>query len=176
MDTCNAPPFLHSSLSPIIQWRSSWLVTNPQIFLAVSCCESIWLPVTSSAPPLLHSTDLPKLPCKISKMETLPSPFPLKSSSPKTKVFLVFFSMVLCTVALFILQLKFFKPRLKDFYSYEVKDSKGRPVALSKYRGKVSTSQEPACFHWAAEQTERRSCSAKDFRLQALWDRYISLK
>ncbi|XP_073478836.1 probable glutathione peroxidase 8 [Aquarana catesbeiana] len=71
-------------------------------------------------------------------METLPSPFPLKSSSPKMKVFLVFFSMVLCTVALFILQLKFFKPRLKDFYSYEVKDSKGRPVALSKYRGKAS--------------------------------------
>ncbi|XP_018423688.1 PREDICTED: probable glutathione peroxidase 8 isoform X3 [Nanorana parkeri] len=34
---------------------------------------------------MLHSTDLLKLPCKISKMETLPSPFPLKSSSPKAK-------------------------------------------------------------------------------------------
>ncbi|KAM5193817.1 putative glutathione peroxidase 8 [Mantella aurantiaca] len=71
-------------------------------------------------------------------METLPPPFPLKTSSPKAKVFLVFFSMVLCTAALFILQLKFFKPRLKDFYSYEVKDSKGRLIALSKYRGKAS--------------------------------------
>ncbi|XP_040277184.1 probable glutathione peroxidase 8 isoform X2 [Bufo bufo] len=70
-------------------------------------------------------------------METLPPPYPLKFSSPKAKVFLVFFSMVLCTAALFILQLKLFRPRGKDFYSYEVKDIKGRTVSLSKYRGKI---------------------------------------
>ncbi|XP_075198858.1 putative glutathione peroxidase 8 isoform X2 [Anomaloglossus baeobatrachus] len=70
-------------------------------------------------------------------METLPPPYPLKCSSPKAKVFLVFFSMVACTAVLFILQLKFLKPRGKDFYSYEVKDSKGRTVSLSKYRGKI---------------------------------------
>ncbi|KAM9331465.1 putative glutathione peroxidase 8 [Gastrophryne carolinensis] len=82
-------------------------------------------------------------------METLPPPFPLKTSSPKAKVFLVFFSMVLCTAALFILQLKFFKPRAKDFYSYEVKDSKGRPLSLSKYRGKASlvVNVASACQH-----------------------------
>ncbi|XP_044148485.1 probable glutathione peroxidase 8 isoform X2 [Bufo gargarizans] len=70
-------------------------------------------------------------------METLPPPYALKFSSPKAKVFLVFFSMVLCTAALFILQVKLFRPRGKDFYSYEVKDSKGRTVSLSKYRGKI---------------------------------------
>ncbi|XP_075118491.1 putative glutathione peroxidase 8 isoform X2 [Leptodactylus fuscus] len=70
-------------------------------------------------------------------METLPPPYPLKCSSPKAKVFLVFFSMVVCTAALFILQLKFFRPRGKDFYSYAVKDSKGGTVWLNKYRGKI---------------------------------------
>ncbi|XP_075039717.1 putative glutathione peroxidase 8 isoform X1 [Mixophyes fleayi] len=71
-------------------------------------------------------------------METLPPPYPLKCSSPKAKVFIVFFSMILCTTLLFILQLKLFKPKVKDFYSYEVKDSVGRTVSLSKYRGKAS--------------------------------------
>ncbi|XP_075039724.1 putative glutathione peroxidase 8 isoform X2 [Mixophyes fleayi] len=70
-------------------------------------------------------------------METLPPPYPLKCSSPKAKVFIVFFSMILCTTLLFILQLKLFKPKVKDFYSYEVKDSVGRTVSLSKYRGKI---------------------------------------
>ncbi|KAG8437325.1 hypothetical protein GDO86_008142 [Hymenochirus boettgeri] len=70
-------------------------------------------------------------------METLPL-HPLKCSSPKAKVFLVFFSMVLCTTILFVLQLKFFKHRGKHFYSYEVKDSRGRAVSLSKYRGKAT--------------------------------------
>ncbi|XP_053304028.1 probable glutathione peroxidase 8 [Spea bombifrons] len=70
-------------------------------------------------------------------METLP-PFPLKSSSPKAKVFIVFFSMVFCTAILCVAQLKFFKPKVKDFYSYEVKDATGRTVSLGKYRGKAS--------------------------------------
>ncbi|KAG8598927.1 hypothetical protein GDO81_002803 [Engystomops pustulosus] len=82
-------------------------------------------------------------------METLPPPYPFKCSSPKAKVFLVFFSMVVCTAALFILQLKFFKPRGKDFYSFEVQDSKGRTVSLSKYRGKASlvVNVASACQH-----------------------------
>ncbi|XP_063818169.1 probable glutathione peroxidase 8 [Pseudophryne corroboree] len=82
-------------------------------------------------------------------METLPPPYPLKCSSPKAKVFLVFFSMVLCTAVLFILQLKLFKPKVKDFYSYEVKDSVGRTVSLSKYRGKASlvVNVASACQH-----------------------------
>ncbi|XP_063312966.1 probable glutathione peroxidase 8 [Pelobates fuscus] len=70
-------------------------------------------------------------------METLP-PYPLKCSSPKAKVFIVFFSMVFCTAILCLLQLKFVKPKTKDFYSFEIKDSRGRTVPLSKYRGKAS--------------------------------------
>ncbi|KAM4709212.1 putative glutathione peroxidase 8 [Discoglossus pictus] len=70
-------------------------------------------------------------------METLP-PYPLKPPSPKAKVFLVFFSMVLCTALLCVVQLKFLRPKGKDFYSYEVKDSKGRNVSLGKYRGKAT--------------------------------------
>ncbi|MEE6458224.1 hypothetical protein FKM82_000227 [Ascaphus truei] len=81
-------------------------------------------------------------------METLP-PYPLKCSSPKAKVFLVFFSMVLCTAILCLLQLKFLKPKGKDFYSYEVKDSKGRSVSLGKYRGKAAlvVNVASACKH-----------------------------
>ncbi|XP_073202277.1 probable glutathione peroxidase 8 isoform X2 [Lepidochelys kempii] len=62
--------------------------------------------------------------------------YPLKCSVPKARVFVVFLSMVLCTVMLCLLQLKFLKPKIKDFYSFEVKDSRGRTVSLEKYRGK----------------------------------------
>ncbi|XP_048707142.1 putative glutathione peroxidase 8 isoform X3 [Caretta caretta] len=62
---------------------------------------------------------------------------PLKCSVPKARVFVVFLSMVLCTVMLCLLQLKFLKPKIKDFYSFEVKDSRGRTVSLEKYRGKI---------------------------------------
>nr|XP_006139606.1 probable glutathione peroxidase 8 isoform X1 [Pelodiscus sinensis] len=72
-------------------------------------------------------------------MEPLPlTTFPLKCSLPKARVFIIFLSMVLCTAMLCLLQLKFLKPKIKDFYSFEVKDSRGRIVSLEKYRGKVS--------------------------------------
>ncbi|XP_049719842.1 probable glutathione peroxidase 8 isoform X1 [Elephas maximus indicus] len=64
--------------------------------------------------------------------------YPLKCSGPKAKVFAVFLSMVLCTVLLFLLQLKFLKPRINSFYTFEVKDAKGRAVSLEKFKGKVS--------------------------------------
>lgn len=75
---------------------------------------------------------------KISKMEPLTTTYPLKYSVPKARVFVVFLSMVLCTAILCLLQLRFFKPKIKDFYSFEVKDSRGRIISLEKYRGKVS--------------------------------------
>ncbi|XP_025918527.1 probable glutathione peroxidase 8 isoform X4 [Apteryx rowi] len=62
---------------------------------------------------------------------------PLKYSMPKARVFVVFLLMVLCTAVLCLLQLKFFKPKIKDFYSFKVKDSRGRTVSLEKYRGKI---------------------------------------
>ncbi|KAM9252711.1 putative glutathione peroxidase 8 isoform 2-T3 [Dugong dugon] len=63
--------------------------------------------------------------------------YPLKCSGPKAKVFAVFLSMVLCTVLLFLLQLKFLKPRINSFYNFEVKDVKGRTVSLEKFKGKI---------------------------------------
>lgn len=60
-----------------------------------------------------------------------------KTSVLKTRILIVLFSMVLFTALLGFLQLKFLKPKVKDFYSFEVKDSKGRTVSLEKYRGKV---------------------------------------
>lgn len=75
---------------------------------------------------------------KLSKMEPLTTSYPLKYSVPKARVFVVFLSMVLCATILCLLQLRFFKPKTKDFYSFEVKDSRGRIISLEKYRGKVS--------------------------------------
>ncbi|XP_034379155.1 putative glutathione peroxidase 8 isoform X2 [Arvicanthis niloticus] len=69
-------------------------------------------------------------------MEPL-APYPLKCSGPKAKIFAVLLSMVLCTVTLFLLQLKFLKPRINSFYSFEVKDAKGRMVSLEKFKGKI---------------------------------------
>ncbi|XP_014415771.1 probable glutathione peroxidase 8 isoform X3 [Camelus dromedarius] len=63
--------------------------------------------------------------------------YPLRCSGPKAKVFAVLLSMVLCTVMLFLLQLKFLKPKINSFYTFEVKDAKGRTVSLEKFRGKI---------------------------------------
>uniref|UniRef100_A0A8D0GP50 Glutathione peroxidase n=1 Tax=Sphenodon punctatus TaxID=8508 RepID=A0A8D0GP50_SPHPU len=64
--------------------------------------------------------------------------YPLKCLVPKVRVFVVFLSMVLCTAMLCLLQSKFLKPKTKDFYSFDVKDSRGRIISLEKYRGKAS--------------------------------------
>ncbi|XP_063152818.1 probable glutathione peroxidase 8 isoform X2 [Candoia aspera] len=61
--------------------------------------------------------------------------YTLKSSKLKVKVFVIFISLVLCTAILGLLKLRFLKHR--DFYSFEVKDSKGRTISLEKYRGKI---------------------------------------
>ncbi|XP_059775283.1 probable glutathione peroxidase 8 isoform X5 [Balaenoptera ricei] len=63
--------------------------------------------------------------------------YPLRCSGPKAKVFAVLLSMVLCTVMLFLLQLKFLKPKINSFYTFEVKDSNGRTVSLEKFKGKI---------------------------------------
>ncbi|XP_067586780.1 probable glutathione peroxidase 8 isoform X1 [Pseudorca crassidens] len=62
--------------------------------------------------------------------------YPLRCSGPKAKVFAVLLSMVLCTVMLFLLQLKFLKPKINSFYTFEVKDANGRTVSLEKFKGK----------------------------------------
>nr|XP_014590366.1 probable glutathione peroxidase 8 isoform X3 [Equus caballus]XP_014715821.1 probable glutathione peroxidase 8 isoform X3 [Equus asinus] len=63
--------------------------------------------------------------------------YPLRCSGPKAKVFAVLLSMVLCTVMLFLLQLKFLKPKINSFYAFEVKDARGRMVSLEKFKGKI---------------------------------------
>ncbi|XP_057599473.1 probable glutathione peroxidase 8 isoform X1 [Hippopotamus amphibius kiboko] len=64
--------------------------------------------------------------------------YPLRCSGPKAKVLAVLLSMVLCTVMLFLLQLKFLKPKINSFYTFEVKDANGRTVSLEKFKGKVA--------------------------------------
>ncbi|XP_027565147.1 probable glutathione peroxidase 8 isoform X2 [Neopelma chrysocephalum] len=79
----------------------------------------------------------PGSPPKISKMEPFTTTYPLKYSVPKARVVVVFLSVVLCTTILCLLQLRIFKPKIKDFYFFEVKDSRGRNISLGKYRGKI---------------------------------------
>ncbi|XP_036894411.1 probable glutathione peroxidase 8 isoform X3 [Sturnira hondurensis] len=62
---------------------------------------------------------------------------PGRCSGPRARVFAVLLSMALCTAMLFLLQLKFLKPRVSSFYTFEVKDAKGRPVSLEKFKGKI---------------------------------------
>ncbi|XP_023565151.1 probable glutathione peroxidase 8 isoform X1 [Octodon degus] len=71
-------------------------------------------------------------------MEPLAAPA-LKGSGPRAKVLAVLLSMLLCTLMLFLLQLKFLKPKINSFYAFEVKDAKGRTVSLEKFRGKEVT-------------------------------------
>ncbi|XP_058420071.1 probable glutathione peroxidase 8 isoform X3 [Diceros bicornis minor] len=63
--------------------------------------------------------------------------YSLRCSGPKAKAFAILLSMILCTVMLFLLQLKFLKPKINSFYTFEVKDAKGRMVSLEKFKGKI---------------------------------------
>ncbi|GCC26728.1 probable glutathione peroxidase 8-B [Chiloscyllium punctatum] len=70
-------------------------------------------------------------------MEAVPA-FLLKTSTPKGRIFAVFTCMMVCLAALCFLQFKLSKPKNKDFYSFQVLNSKGKLVSLEKYRGKAS--------------------------------------
>ncbi|KAM8812831.1 putative glutathione peroxidase 8 isoform 2-T2 [Rhynchonycteris naso] len=94
---------------------------------------------------------------------------PLRCSGPKAKVLAVLLSMVLCTVMLFLLQLKFLKPKTSSFYTFQVKDAKGRPVSLDKFKGKL-----PTWLATASSQTEttwrcRRCTASSDPSTSACW-------
>lgn len=72
-----------------------------------------------------------------SKMEALGG-YPTRSSNPKAKKLRVLLSMTVGVGCLFLLQTQLLKPKKPvDFYTFEVKDAKGRTVSLEKYRGKV---------------------------------------
>lgn len=70
-------------------------------------------------------------------MEAMPA-FLQKSWTPKARIFVVFACMLLCLAALCFLQFTLFKPNNKDFYSFQVLNSRGKLVSLEKYRGKAS--------------------------------------
>lgn len=64
--------------------------------------------------------------------------YPTRSSNPKAKKLTVLLSMTVGVGCLFLLQTQLLKPgKPVDFYTFEVKDAKGRTVLLEKYRGKV---------------------------------------
>nr|XP_043883096.1 probable glutathione peroxidase 8 [Solea senegalensis] len=78
--------------------------------------------------------------------------YPTRSSSPKAKRLTVLLSMTVGVGCLFLLQTQLVKPKKsEDFYSFEVKDAKGRTVSLEKYRGKASLVVNVASH---SEQTE----------------------
>lgn len=72
--------------------------------------------------------------------------YPSKSSSPKTKTLTVLLSMTVGVGCLFLLQSQLRPRKPTDFYSFEVKDAKGRTVPLEKYRGKVSPQRHTSGF------------------------------
>ncbi|XP_018614576.1 putative glutathione peroxidase 8 [Scleropages formosus] len=82
--------------------------------------------------------------------------YPVKSSVPKARKLILFLSTALCVGTLFLLQTKVFKPRkAKDFYSFEVRDIRGRTVSLEKYRGKASLVVNVASHCEHAERSYR---------------------
>ncbi|CAL8249131.1 unnamed protein product [Merluccius merluccius] len=64
--------------------------------------------------------------------------YPAKSSShvAMARRFTVLVSVTVGVGCLFLLQARLLKP--KDFYSFDVKDARGRTVSLERYRGKAS--------------------------------------
>ncbi|AWP07524.1 putative glutathione peroxidase 8 [Scophthalmus maximus] len=86
--------------------------------------------------------------------------YPAKSSNPSAKRLTVLLSMTVGVGCLFLLQTQLVKPRRsKDFYSFEVKDAKGRSVSLEKYRGKASLVVNVASH---SEQTEANYMSLQE--------------
>ncbi|XP_056275793.1 probable glutathione peroxidase 8 [Pseudoliparis swirei] len=85
--------------------------------------------------------------------------YPSKSSSPKTKTLTVLLSMTVGVGCLFLLQSQLRPRKPTDFYSFEVKDAKGRTVPLEKYRGKASLVVNVASH---SERTEENYASLQE--------------
>ncbi|XP_034450829.1 probable glutathione peroxidase 8 [Hippoglossus hippoglossus] len=86
--------------------------------------------------------------------------YPTKSSGPRAKRLTVLLSMTVGVGCLFLLQTQLVKPgKPKDFYSFEVKDARGRSVSLEKYRGKASLVVNVASL---SEQTEMNYLSLQE--------------
>ncbi|XP_060927087.1 probable glutathione peroxidase 8 [Limanda limanda] len=86
--------------------------------------------------------------------------YPTKTSGPRARLLPVLLSMTVGVGCLFLLQTQLLKPRKpRDFYSFEVKDARGRSVSLEKYRGKASLVVNVASL---SEQTEMNYLSLQE--------------
>lgn len=120
-----------------------------------SCTE--WLHVAGAPEPccnlrhvhLLHTSALLHLQLHLSNMEALGG-YPSKASSSRARVVPLILTATLCITSFYLLHAKISRNRKHaDFYSFQVKDTKGRSVSLEKYRGKVSfttTQTSMLCF------------------------------
>ncbi|KAK1787145.1 hypothetical protein P4O66_017520 [Electrophorus voltai] len=90
-----------------------------------------------------------------SKMEALGG-YPAKPCAPRARLLALLMSAAVCMGSLYLLHMKLAKSRKpRDFYSFEVKDAKGRAVSLEKYRGRVSLVVNVASHGQHAEQNYR---------------------
>lgn len=84
------------------------------------------------------------IPSKMEALEVLGG-YPNKPSNPRSRMVRVLLSMTVVMGCLLMLHsfLKIAMSRKpQDFYSFEVKDAKGKSVSLERYRGKVSPHQQ----------------------------------
>ncbi|CAL1614845.1 unnamed protein product [Knipowitschia caucasica] len=82
--------------------------------------------------------------------------YPVKSSRARSKRLTVLLSMTVGVGCLFLLQTHLFRHKtLKDFYSFDVKDAKGKTFSLEKYRGKVSLVVNVASYSDNTEENYR---------------------
>ncbi|KAM6958938.1 putative glutathione peroxidase 8 [Aplochiton taeniatus] len=82
--------------------------------------------------------------------------YPPKYSAQKAKLFVVLLGLSLGMGSLFLLQKVFSKQRKpKDFYAFEIKDTRGRTVSLERYRGKASLVVNVASYSEDSETNYR---------------------
>ncbi|XP_060787032.1 probable glutathione peroxidase 8 [Neoarius graeffei] len=79
--------------------------------------------------------------------------YPPKASGSRARLVSLILIATLCITSLYLLHTQLSRNRRHvDFYSFQVKDTKGRSVSLEKYRGKVSLVVNVAS---RSEQTEQ---------------------
>ncbi|KAL6113871.1 gpx8 [Pungitius sinensis] len=89
--------------------------------------------------------------------------YPTKSTNPKARTLTVVVSMTVGVGCLLLLQSQLKPRKPADFYAFAVRDAKGRPVSLEKYRGKASLVVNVAS---RSEQTEANYVSLQELHRQ----------
>ncbi|KAI5096939.1 putative glutathione peroxidase 8, partial [Silurus meridionalis] len=82
--------------------------------------------------------------------------YPSKQSSSRARLVSLILTVTFCISSLYLLHAKLSRNHHHaDFYSFQVKDTKGRSVSLEKYRGKVSLVVNVASHSEHTEQNYR---------------------